>query len=270
MFASKQTLRHVPKTAGDTMYFTATSFDFSEDVAKACVRDENMTHTFTIGGHKNKYLSHPSGKVPLLTHAFCGYRRDFKGQRSGDEDINRSVMAQQRLGAGGASAPKLNTGTIESTYLEDFADSLSPEARRNARREPFKGNSSLGGGGMHVLKSTSHEAHSGAKSLYGSRGFEGGFANNLGPGVLESSADFFCSRYQLEHTPTGSPASPAFRSSPSSPSSPDRRRRRLRAGQDILPEGLVRGIMDKNLEANRSAPSLMITVPITHLGAGTV
>jgi len=254
VFASRTALLNVPKTAQDTLFFSATSQDWSEKERQP--RHENMKNVYTIGGYNCKYLPHPGKKVPLLTRASLWNNQEHNLKTAEDLELNKASAKFTLVKAGGRKNPNVDMGAKGSQYIEDFGRSVSDERRREAKPAlvpPVQG--SMFGG--KTMVATSH-----TQTTYGSHGqlarsMPWKPRNNIE--VVEPAPDFWKSRQQVTHSKTSiGVTAPAVLWQHG-------KKDRLKRGEHAAVEKFLDDYR-QTVSKSQSAPHMLL--PITQLGSG--
>lgn len=269
VFASRNALVNVPKSAHDTLFFTATSWDMDGKVKTEAEHDENMNNVYEIGRHNCKYLPHPGNKVPLLTHHSCSTFSTFDRKPAADFELNCSTLKSMKEAAGGASGPKVSMN-IGSKYAETYGRGVSPERRRRAKPPLMSWDAGTGFKGDVLAKShtqTTHGAHASSMNENLARTTKWDPANNIE--ITERCSDFWRSRASVAHSASSVGVAPPPTKLPS-------RSSRKRDGHHGKVEAFLeeyRKDLDRRVELANSHPSVQrsasapdMIVPITFVG----
>eukprot|EP00930_Biecheleria_cincta_P064115 TRINITY_DN49664_c0_g1_i1.p1 TRINITY_DN49664_c0_g1~~TRINITY_DN49664_c0_g1_i1.p1 ORF type:complete len:277 (-),score=39.03 TRINITY_DN49664_c0_g1_i1:113-943(-) len=197
VFQSRASIDAFPRAASDTMFFTATSYDWTEKrPTKDEGRQENMLYLHEIGRKDCRYLRQGLAPlVPGLTRNSQSYTLSYRPKQPTDWELNRYNVEQKKLAQKNIPQKMI----ARSNYTEFFRGS-SPEEMRRAKPAPrfSSGDGLPETGNSLVTASHSQTVHTGP----GEDAFEAGGAKVLPIHNLAidgaSKPDFWQSRYRKE------------------------------------------------------------------------
>eukprot|EP00440_Ansanella_granifera_P056577 gb/GFBE01061325.1/.p1 GENE.gb/GFBE01061325.1/~~gb/GFBE01061325.1/.p1 ORF type:complete len:279 (+),score=42.05 gb/GFBE01061325.1/:1-837(+) len=133
VFFSKRSINRFPQKASDTLFFTATSYDWDakQPREEAEGLGENFLRVHEIGRRDCALVKYPD--IPLLTRKSQSYTLQFPPKQATDLEVNRYAAELKKMGTAG-KGPKLELAA-KSSYGETFVRS-SPSEMRRARPAP--------------------------------------------------------------------------------------------------------------------------------------
>ncbi|CAE7607495.1 unnamed protein product [Symbiodinium natans] len=168
VFLSRASMNRFPDHAANTLFFTATSFDFdSRAAAPEEGKGPNFMRLHEIGRRDCEIVKYP--EIPNLTRKSQTYSISFGPKQSTDWEVNKFVMAQRKATTNSGPKPAPDYG-MRSTY-QDLSAPRSKSDLERSRPAALEGvplekarEPSL------VLRSLSQETHGGDHSGFQASG----------------------------------------------------------------------------------------------------
>mmetsp|Transcript_52827 Transcript_52827/g.98973 ORF Transcript_52827/g.98973 Transcript_52827/m.98973 type:complete len:282 (+) Transcript_52827:64-909(+) len=128
VFLSRASINKFPGHASNTLFFTATSFDFdSREAAPEEGKGENFMRLHEIGRRDCELVKYP--EIPNLTRKSQSYSISFGPKQSTDWEVNKFIMATKKAATNSGPMPAPEFG-LRSTYQDLAAPRTKSDLER--------------------------------------------------------------------------------------------------------------------------------------------